>query len=119
MLQHVSLETHPDQVEPALAFWGVLGFEPVEAPEPIASFVTWVERAGTQIHLLHTPTPTTPQLGHPAVVVDDFGAAVGALREAGFEVEEAQELWGAPRAFAIMPGGHRVELMATSPPTVS
>jgi catechol 2,3-dioxygenase-like lactoylglutathione lyase family enzyme len=119
MLQHVSLETHPDQVEPALAFWGVLGFERVEAPEPIAGFVTWVERAGTQIHLLHTPTPTTPQLGHPAVVVDDFAAAVGALRGAGFEVEEAQELWGAPRAFAMMPGGHRVELMATPPPTVS
>jgi len=39
------------------------------------------------------------------------------LRGAGFKVEDARRLWGADRAFAIGPGGHRVELMAAPPPT--
>jgi hypothetical protein len=38
------------------------------------------------------------------------------MRDAGFEVEPADELWGEPRAFAVMPGGQRVELMAAPPP---
>ena len=40
----------------------------------------------------------------------------GRLREAGFEVEESRQLWGRRRAFAIGPGGHRVELMEAPPP---
>lgn len=100
-----------------IRFWGLLGFQPAEAPEPIAPFVTWLQRDGTQIHLLHTEDATAPPLGHSAVVVEDFGAAAGGLRDAGFEVEDAQDLWGASRAFAIAPAGHRVELMAAPPPT--
>jgi hypothetical protein len=38
------------------------------------------------------------------------------LRDAGFQVEDTRQLWGADRAFAIAPGGHRVELMAEPPP---
>jgi ubiquinone/menaquinone biosynthesis C-methylase UbiE len=41
------------------------------------------------------------------------------LRDAGFDVEDTRELWGEPRAFAIAPGGHRVELMAAPPPESS
>jgi catechol 2,3-dioxygenase-like lactoylglutathione lyase family enzyme len=116
MLQHVSLEVPPNEVERMVEFWRLLGFQPAEAPDPIAPFVTWLQRDGTQIHLLHNEAATVPQLGHAAVVTDDFDAVVTRLREAGFEVEDAQDLWGASRAFAIAPAGHRVELMA-SPPT--
>ena len=116
MLQHVSLEVPPDQIERMTEFWRLLGFEPADPPEPIAAFVTWLQRDGTQIHLLHTDDATVPPLGHPAVVVDDFEATVGRLREAGFEVEDARELWGARRAFATAPAEHKVELMA-APPT--
>jgi catechol 2,3-dioxygenase-like lactoylglutathione lyase family enzyme len=115
MLQHVSLEVPAAEAEACVAFWLLLGFERVEAPEPIAHFVTWVERGGTQIHLLHTDRPTVPALGHAAVVVDDFDAALAALAGAGHQVEETRELWGARRAFAVAPGGHRVELMASPP----
>ena len=38
------------------------------------------------------------------------------LSDAGFQVEDTRQLWGADRAFAIAPGGHRVELMAAPPP---
>ena len=116
MLQHVSLEIPPAEAEAAVAFWGLLGFEPVDSPEALGGYVTWVEREGTQIHLIHTDAATVPVLGHAAVVVDDFDAALAALTRAGHEVSETRELWGARRAFAIGPAGHRVELMESPPP---
>ena len=117
MLQHVSLEIAPGESEAAVGFWELLGFRRVEAPGALRGHVTWVEREGTQIHLIHTEGATVPVLGHAAVVVADFEAALGRLGEAGHAVTEARELWGARRAFAIAPGGHRVELMAAPPPT--
>ena len=57
-----------------------------------------------------------PMLGHAAVVVDDFEAALERVRAGGHEAEESRQLWGARRAFAIAPGGHRVELMESPPP---
>ena len=116
MLHHVSLEVPTDDVERMVEFWGLLGFDRVEPPDPIAPFVTWLERDANQIHLIHTDDAIVPLLGHPAVVAEDFEPALGRLKSAGFEVERAQELWGRPRAFAIAPGGHRVELMAAPPP---
>jgi catechol 2,3-dioxygenase-like lactoylglutathione lyase family enzyme len=88
----------------------------LEPPEEIARYVSWLERDGRQIHLIHTEGATVPALGHAAVVAADFEPTVAALRAAGFEVEDARELWGERRAFAIAPGGHRVELMAAPPP---
>jgi hypothetical protein len=117
VLQHVSIEVDPALVDDTVAFWKLIGFEPVDSPEPLGGHVTWLERKGTQIHLIHTDAASVPVLGHAAVVVDDHSATVAALREAGHEVQDARELWGAPRAFAIGPGGHRVELMGAPPPT--
>jgi catechol 2,3-dioxygenase-like lactoylglutathione lyase family enzyme len=116
VLHHVSLEVPPDEVERTVAFWETLGFERLPAPEQIAEWVTWLERGANQIHLIHTPEPSVPALGHPAVVAAEFGETVAALRDAGFRVEEAEQLWGEPRAFAIAPAGHRVELMRAPPP---
>ena len=116
MLHHVSLEVTPDDVGRTVEFFELLGFTSVEAPESIAQFVTWLESDGTQVHLIHTPEPTTPLLGHPAVVPPEFQATVDGLRRAGFAVDDADELWGARRSFAVMPSGQRVELMAAAPP---
>jgi catechol 2,3-dioxygenase-like lactoylglutathione lyase family enzyme len=117
MLQHVSLEVPEPEGAASVDFWRLLGFEPVEAPGEIAGYVRWVERQGTQIHIILTDpaAATVPQLGHCAIVVEDFTSALERLRAAGHEVAEARELWGAPRAFALAPGGHRVELMASPP----
>jgi catechol 2,3-dioxygenase-like lactoylglutathione lyase family enzyme len=119
VLHHVSIEVNPDYVERSIALFELLGFARVPAPEPVSPLVPWLERGGTQIHLIHTPEATAPPLGHPGVVASDFEAAVQRVRGAGFEVEDADELWGEPRAFALMPGGGRVELMAAPPPPVS
>jgi catechol 2,3-dioxygenase-like lactoylglutathione lyase family enzyme len=117
VLHHVSLEVPPDQGDRSVEFWGLLGFEEVPAANVLGDSVRWLERDGTQIHLILTEGHTAPVLGHVAVVVPEHGAATEALRGAGFQVEDARQLWGADRAFAIAPGGHRVELMAAPPPT--
>jgi hypothetical protein len=117
VLQHVSLEIDPGLVRDAVAFWELLGFVEVESPEPLGGYVTWLERKGTQIHLIHTDAASVPQLGHAAVVVEDFDATVAALGNAGHELHPTRELWGAARTFAVGPGDHRVELMAAPPPT--
>jgi catechol 2,3-dioxygenase-like lactoylglutathione lyase family enzyme len=114
-LHHVSLEVPNADVERMVEFWELLGFRRLPAPEAIAPFVTWLERGANQIHLIHTDEAMVPGLGHPAVVAEQFDATIAALRSVGFAVEEAQELWGKPRAFAIAPAGHRVELMAAPP----
>jgi len=116
VLHHVSLEVAPDEVERTVEFFGLLGFARIPAPDQIAPFVTWLESGTTQIHLIHTPEPITPALGHPAVVAGDFDAAIARLADADFRVEEADELWGERRSFAVLPSGQRVEVMAAPPP---
>ena len=115
MLHHVSLEVKPEDVGRTIEFFELIGFARLPAPDPIAPFVTWLEDGGTQVHLIHPPEPTVPALGHPAFVAPRFDSTLAALRDAGFAVEAADELWGEPRAFAIIPGDQRVELMASPP----
>jgi catechol 2,3-dioxygenase-like lactoylglutathione lyase family enzyme len=116
MLQHVANETRRDDVEAVLAFWALLGFEPVEPPPSLAGRTHWVQRGATQIHLLLTPDPVVPRAGHTAVVAPDYDAALEALRAAGHPVDPRAEHWGAPRAFVTDPSGHVVEVMAAPPP---
>jgi catechol 2,3-dioxygenase-like lactoylglutathione lyase family enzyme len=114
MLHHVGIEVEPARIERAVEFFALLGFERVQPPPSLAEF-TWLEREGTQVHLMPTEVPTVPPRGHLAVVAPDFKDAVRRLRENGFEVELRREHWGAPRAVAVAPTGHRVELMAAPP----
>jgi hypothetical protein len=115
VLQHVTLEVVPEDIEGSVEFWGLLGFERVEAPAALAEAFVWLEREGTQIHLERNSAPVVPPHGHVAVVVDDFEQAVERLRGAGFEVNPGREHLGAPRAKAAGPGGHLVELMKVPP----
>jgi len=114
MIHHVGIEVAADEVERTVELFQLLGFELVEPPETLREF-TWLERAGTQVHLMPTAEPIVPARGHLAIVVAEFEATFEAVREAGFEIERRREHWGQPRALAIAPGGHRVELMAAPP----
>ncbi len=114
MLHHVGIEVKLDEIERSVEFWEALGFVVVEPPPTLREY-TWLEREGTQVHLMPTESPTAPPRGHTAVVVADFDRAVADLGERGFEVEPRREHWDAPRARAVAPGGHRVELMAKPP----
>jgi catechol 2,3-dioxygenase-like lactoylglutathione lyase family enzyme len=115
VIQHVALETARADGIDARAFWRTLGFVDVEAPPSLRDRAAWLERSGSQIHLLWTESPTVPGDGHVAVVVADYDATLDRLRAAGYAVEPRTAHWGAPRAFATAPGGHRVELMAAPP----
>jgi catechol 2,3-dioxygenase-like lactoylglutathione lyase family enzyme len=115
-LQHVSLEVRRDGVPAELRFWALLGFSEVEPPGTLGEVASWVQRDGTQIHLLFDDEPVIPPGGHAAVVVDDFDATAAALRGAGFDPRESTRHWGAARAFVHSPAGHTVELMAEPPP---
>ncbi len=114
MLHHVGIEVAPADIERSVELWQLLGFEQVEPPPTLGEF-TWLEREGTQVHLMPTESPTVPPRGHTAIVVPDFERTLAALAEAGFEVERRREHWAAPRAVVIAPAGHRVELMAAPP----
>ena len=114
MLHHVGIEVAPGDVEAVAGFFELIGFERVEPPETLREY-TWLEREGTQVHLMPEEEPTVPSPGHLAVVVPDFDETVARLREGGFEIRPKREHWGEPRALAIAPGGHRVELMAAPP----
>jgi catechol 2,3-dioxygenase-like lactoylglutathione lyase family enzyme len=114
VIQHVAIEVEPGDLSRSVEFWQLLGFTQVEPPPSLAQF-TWLERGGTQIHLLPTESPTVPPSAHVAVVAPDFDAAVARVEGAGFEIERRGEHWGAPRAKAIAPGGHLVEVMESPP----
>jgi catechol 2,3-dioxygenase-like lactoylglutathione lyase family enzyme len=115
MLQHVTIEVTAEQVDACVSFYRLLGFERVEPPATLAGRATWVERAGTQVHLMPVDHPVVPPKAHHAVLVDDYDATLAALRDAGFEPQPRQEHWGAARSFVEDPSGHRVEVMAGSP----
>jgi catechol 2,3-dioxygenase-like lactoylglutathione lyase family enzyme len=116
MIHHVTLETRREDVDDAVAFWALLGFERVEPPsERLASIAVWVQRAGTQVHLLFQDEPVAPTRGHTAVVAEDYDDAVARMERAGFECRPSTQDWGSPRCSVVSPGGHRVEVMAFPP----
>ncbi|GAC1320871.1 MAG: hypothetical protein NVSMB25_13860 [Thermoleophilaceae bacterium] len=115
MLVHVALEVRTADVDACIGFYALLGFERVVPPPSLAHRAAWVERSGTQIHLLFSERPVVPPQGHLAVVVSDYERTVAALRAEGFEPTARREHWGSARSVVRDPGGHRVELMAHAP----
>lgn len=118
-VHHVALETAPAAREPLAAFFALLGFERVEPPPALRDRAFWLEREGTQIHVLFVDDPVAPPQGHVAVVASDYAAALERLRAAGFAPAPRSGYWPAhnpaPRCFVRAPGGHRVEVMAAPP----
>jgi catechol 2,3-dioxygenase-like lactoylglutathione lyase family enzyme len=112
-IHHVALETGPADVAACVEFWGLLGYEPVEAPPSLRGRATWVERDGRQVHFMHADDPAVPPNGHVALVAGE--AEVRALAAAGHDVESRTPHWGAARWYVRDPAGHLVELMAAPP----
>jgi catechol 2,3-dioxygenase-like lactoylglutathione lyase family enzyme len=115
MLHHVGIEVAPADVERTAELFELLGFERVAPPPTLAEGFTWLEREGTQVHLMHEESPVVPSRAHLAVVAPDFEPTLARLRAAGFEPAPRRAHWGAPRALVTAPGGHRIELMAAPP----
>ncbi len=103
MIQHVGLECRDFEAE--VAFWELLGFAEVES---LVDGARWLQRGGTQIHLLFAEKPATA--GHVAVVVEDYERVRTQLGG-----DPRREYWGSPRTQVWSPAGHLVELMAWPP----
>jgi catechol 2,3-dioxygenase-like lactoylglutathione lyase family enzyme len=116
-VQHVGLEVRREDVDAEVAFWALVGFAEVPAPEALRARSRWVQREGQQIHLLFAEEPAIPRAGHVAVVAPAWEATLAALRAAGHEAALRAEYWGHPRTQVHTPAGHRVEVMAAPPPS--
>lgn len=113
MIHHVGLEVRAQDADAEVAFWALLGYVEVAPPTPsLGGRSRWVERAGSQIHLLLTDAPVIPPSGHVAVVAQDYDAVVAELRAAGHEAAERTRYWGAARTQVVSPAGHLVEITA-------
>lgn len=116
MLQHVSLEVARAQVRECVAFWELLGFTEMTPPPKLRDRFTWVEREGTQIHLVPVDPPTAPAAeGHVAILAADYEGVLAALASAGFQARPGSDAWDAPRSFVRDPAGHLVEVMSRPP----
>jgi catechol 2,3-dioxygenase-like lactoylglutathione lyase family enzyme len=115
MLQHATLEVPKADWDACIAFWGLLGFEPMQAPVSLRDRFAWVAREGTQIHLADVESPICAEVGHVAVLVPDHDGSVRALRNAGFEVRRGSNAWDAERVFVRDPVGHLIEIMSAPP----
>jgi catechol 2,3-dioxygenase-like lactoylglutathione lyase family enzyme len=118
MIQHVTRDILPSELERSTAFYGLLGFDPVSTPPSLAGRAVWLERAGTQVHLMFVEDPAAAgrrPAGHVGIVVADYAQTVERLGAAGHLVEPRREHWGSPRSYVRDPGGYLVELMAWAP----
>ncbi|MFL5821102.1 MAG: VOC family protein [Solirubrobacteraceae bacterium] len=115
MLHHVAIEVTREQAPGCRDFYRLLGFRPVEPPPTLRERALWLEREGTQVHLLFTQEPTPAPEGHLAVVVEDYDRVLESLCAGGHPPQPRAEHWGSPRALVRDPAGHRVELMAFPP----
>jgi hypothetical protein len=114
-VHHVSLEVQPSDADRVIEMFELLGFTQLPEPEVFQGNVKWLESGTTQVHLILSEAATVPILGHVAVVTPEFDSTDASLREARFEVEEHQQLWGARRNFVVGPGNLRVEFMEFPP----
>jgi catechol 2,3-dioxygenase-like lactoylglutathione lyase family enzyme len=115
VLHHATLEVPKANWSACVAFWGLLGFAPMQPPESLRGRFTWVARERTQIHLADVQTPVVAEVGHVAVLVPDYAGSVAALREAGFDVNPGSNAWDAQRVFVRDPVGHLIEIMSAPP----
>jgi hypothetical protein len=113
VLQHVAIEVAPGDLGRSIEFFECLDFERVDPPAALAADFTWLQREGAQIHLIHEQRPTVPARAHFALLTEELEATLGRLARPGFSARAGRRHWGQPRAHAIAPGGHRVELIGS------
>ena len=114
-LHHVSLEVRRPDAEACRDFFVLLGFEKVPHPPALDDVAVWVQSGDLQIHMLYADDPVIPPAGHVAVACPDYDGTLAALRAAGHRVDDHDDVWGSPRAFAYSPVGHVVEVMQFPP----
>lgn len=104
----------PGQEQQAREFYsGLLGIPEAAKPPALAGRGgAWFESGGVRVHLGVEQDFRPAKKAHPGLLVDDLGALVDRLREAGVKLTPDEALAGPPRYFAEDPFGNRLELVA-------
>jgi catechol 2,3-dioxygenase-like lactoylglutathione lyase family enzyme len=112
-IDHVQLAMPAGREAEARAFYaGLLGLsEQAKPPHLAARGGCWFERGALKIHLGVEKNFTPARKAHPALIVMDLAALVGALKNAGHRVVEDEPLEGFERVYVDDPFGNRIELM--------
>src|ERR1700754_1052937 len=103
MLQHVTLEVRPERVRECVSFWALLGFAEMVAPPTLRDRFTWVEREGTQIHLVPLEDPVAMREGHVAVIGPDYDTVLRAIAGGGVGRGGGSKAGGPPRGRSCAP----------------
>jgi catechol 2,3-dioxygenase-like lactoylglutathione lyase family enzyme len=113
-LDHVQLAMPPGLEAQAEAFYsGVLGFERVPKPDPLAARGgCWFRRGAVALHLGVEEDFRPARKAHPAFAVDDLAALQAACEAAGFPVRPNPEAEPGRGAYVDDPFGNRIELVA-------
>jgi catechol 2,3-dioxygenase-like lactoylglutathione lyase family enzyme len=116
MIQHLTREVPPTELDACARFYSRLGFNEVPAPPGIAGRALWLQAGPTQIHLMPRDD-ARPQSGHVGIVLERYSEVLEQLRAEGHEINPRREHWGSPRAYVSDPFGNLVEVMEFPPPT--
>jgi catechol 2,3-dioxygenase-like lactoylglutathione lyase family enzyme len=119
MIQHVTREIAPGELDESVSFYALLGFEAVPVPPGISGRAVWLERAGTQVHLMFVDERAVAERrssGHVGIVVADYAGTLERLAAAGHSVQARRQHWGSPRSYVHDPAGYLIELIASAPP---
>lgn len=112
-LDHVQLAMPPGGEADAEGFYcGVLGFEVLPKPEPLASRGgRWFVSGAVQVHLGIEEAFRPARKAHPALRVSNFDDLIECLNEDGLKWRWDTELVGVRRLYVDDPFGNRVELI--------
>ncbi len=107
-VQHVSINV--DDTEAALAFYVEgLGLTPIPRPDIGIAGAWLIAPNGVQVHLIELPGGGNPN-NHFALDVVDIDAAIAAVREAGIEAGNWNDIGTGRQVFLRDPSGNIVEL---------
>lgn len=116
-LDHVQLAMPRGRELEADAFYaGLLGFDVLSRPEPLASRGgRWFASGDVQLHLGVEGDFRPARKAHPALVITGLDALVAKLGAAGIDVRWDTDLPGVKRCFVDDPFGNRIELIEEPP----
>ena len=116
-LDHVQLAMPAGGEERARAFYrDVLGIPEMPKPPQLAKRGgCWFERGDLKIHLGVEAEFRPARKAHPALIVEDLGALIEALRAQHCAVRDDEPLEGYKRVYVDDPFGNRIELMEPLP----
>ncbi len=94
-IDHVQLAMPAGKEEKARTFYiSILGFTEIpKPPQLVGRGGVWFQSGSAQIHLGVEADFNPARKAHPAFIVDDLGAMIAKVRNAGHEVDTNQLLW--------------------------